>query len=255
MMSQSMSKKPYNDIYERLTKGRAAIQEELIGMVAYSLYKQSKAEACEKARNAGNPLTPQELDSFHANFNQTYQDALESKAQAALVAFAEAYHEQRKPQVVKEAIESLKNDVGSIKMHVTTEVEKHTNFWKAFWPGIASSAAFLFFGALFAFGWAINNVEIMRNFLNLLSPPKAVYVEPVPNGVITPELSVNNRQTPVIKKQLTPCSRNYLIEIQHILILHWAFREAQPHCRGPLVVADMDVVVEGPEYPQHRLYA
>jgi hypothetical protein len=187
-----MATKPYNDIYERLTQGPAAKEEALIGMVAYSLYKRSKAEACTKARANGKPLTGPDLDAFHEAFGDTMQKALEAQAKETLLAFANEYLEREKPRIVADAI-------GSLKLHVTAEVKENTTFMKAFWPSLVSSLAFLILAAVVALCWSASNIDLMRGFLNIISPPKAVAVEPPPDiqkghpqHVIEPKTTVDN---------------------------------------------------------------
>lgn len=160
-----MANKPYNNIYERLTNGVSG-EGLLVGMLAYSLYKKGKAEVCDIARQAGTPLTHADLENYHASFGATAQNAFETKARQALIAFANEYLEQQKPRIIEEAIGSLREVIVAESHKLEKKVEFSTTFWKSFWPGFAASAGFFVIAAVLALAWAAANPDTMRSFLN-----------------------------------------------------------------------------------------
>lgn len=169
---------PYNKIYEDLVKRSVAANEPLIGFIAYALYKKQKTEFYEKYAAAGNPVTPEQREVFHAAFTEVALVNLESQARQLLFAFADDYVESdieaREKSVIEKSV-SMKVDsiivrIDALATKVSTEISTATTFWKAFWPSTAASLAFLLVTAGVALAWALTSPETMTRFLKVFAP-------------------------------------------------------------------------------------
>jgi hypothetical protein len=160
----------YNDVFERLMARSEASGEPLVGMVAYAIYKQSKAQRCQQATKNGTPLTQQELQTYHHAFNDVMLKALETEAREALFSFAEVVKEQEKPEIIEEAIGELIASLDSKNNDLRHHISESTSFWKGFWPGFASSTAFFIIAGVIAFIYAINNPDTIKSVIGTVDP-------------------------------------------------------------------------------------
>jgi hypothetical protein len=168
-------RKEYNDVYETLMRRANEAGEPLTGMVAYSLYKQSKVEACVAAHaKNGKGLTQGELDTYHLNVGNTVLEAFESRARDSLAEFNRAYMDTRKNELMKEAGRLFVDELSKVEKNIKSDLSAETGFWRGFWPSFASSVAFFLIAAAITFAWTVSNPDIIKGFLNQHAPSAPV---------------------------------------------------------------------------------
>lgn len=153
----------YNNVFERLMRRAEERGEPIVGMIAYAIYKQHKAEHCKSAEAAGKALSEDELKTYHLRYSDVVLESLEENARSSLLTFADVHLEQNRDAVVRKAMGDFKDDLSS-------EITESTKFWKSFWPGFASSAAFFVVAAVFAILWAFTNQDSIRSVMTYISP-------------------------------------------------------------------------------------
>jgi hypothetical protein len=144
-------KRNYNFIYSKLVKN----DSDLIGHIAYSLYKKSKVEYIEKQKESGNSPTDSDLVPFN-DFSST-DSSLEGyrlKAEVILQGFIE--------NVLEEELESYKKQVISNQTDILKEVIKPlvTPLWKNILIGVISSFVFAVISVTFYFVITYGNYSI-----------------------------------------------------------------------------------------------
>ena len=103
----------YNPIFESLVEGATDGHQALVGMVAYALYKKSKAEWTQSFRaRRGRKPTSDELDEYILTWTTTRLDGLVSQANDTLIAFSNYVVTQEEPRITKRALQgSMFRDV------------------------------------------------------------------------------------------------------------------------------------------------
>lgn len=134
----------YNFIYSRLVEGKG----DIIGYIAYALYKDAKIEYINRFKEEHNGEEPSEddLKSFH-DFTSTDESVNNFKyvASGVLQAFLDNTLEETKAQIEENLnrnhIELIKNAIEPIKP---------PSVWKSYGNGIAQSVlgAFIFMGLM-----------------------------------------------------------------------------------------------------------
>ena len=145
--------------------------EPLEGMVAYALYKKSKLECVKQAIDEKKPLSSDQLKDFHKRYTNTMLESFENSAEQIVYKVCENYLEQRRDEIVREAL-------GKMESSLLTRLGSATTFWKGFWPGFASSVAVWLVTAIIALAWAANNPDVVRIFLKAISPPVVENAQP-----------------------------------------------------------------------------
>lgn len=114
----------YNPIYEKLVD---EADHELIGLVAYALYKRSKREWASniRARDSRGP-TPEQLDGFVETWTSDRLEGLRIEARSVLTDFAGEVVDSERPHIVEDALRGT--------------------FWGAVWPSVV--AALIYTGGL-----------------------------------------------------------------------------------------------------------
>ncbi len=136
----------FNFIYSRLVEDR----NDIIGHIAYSIYKKDKIDFIEKKKSDNIPITDDVLKCFHDN--SSLNSSLESyKMKAEIV--MNGFIENTINVAISEIEEGLKEN--------NTEIIKETirpltpSFWNSFklnfWAGLASAFAFALILATIAF--------------------------------------------------------------------------------------------------------
>lgn len=156
----------YNYIYSKLVEK----DSDLIGHIAYSLYKKSKIEYIEKQKNDGKEPTDTELIPFN-DFSSS-ESSIESyrlKAELIVQGFIENVLDEElenyKEQAVNQHAEILKNIIKPIT----------PSFWSNVWIGLISSFIFSLIVAAFFFIKSFGDYNINFNVT-----PKSVETKSTP---------------------------------------------------------------------------
>lgn len=132
----------YNYIYSKLVEK----DSDLIGHIAYSLYKKSKVEYIENKKSAGSALTDIELIPFN-DFSSS-QSSIESyriKAELIVQGFIENVLDEELQNYKEQAINHQTEILKSIIKPLTS------GFWGNVWAGILSAFIFALLLAAIAF--------------------------------------------------------------------------------------------------------
>lgn len=134
----------YNYIYSKLVES----DSDLIGHIAYSLYKKSKIEFIEKNKSKGSAVTDNDLVPFN-DFSSS-DSSIESyriKAEIIMQGFIE--------NVLQEELESYKEQVINQQANILENIIEplKPKFWQGVW--ISLVAAFIFALLLAAIGFII----------------------------------------------------------------------------------------------------
>ena len=106
----------YNPIFEQLVDGDHDQESELIGIIAYGLYKQAKREwsseiRSQKQRGPNND----ELKAYVASWTDSRIDGLRTEAAEILASFSGYVIENERPNILKDALRG--------------------RFWRGVWQG------------------------------------------------------------------------------------------------------------------------
>jgi len=141
----------YNFIYSKLVNE----DSDLIGHIAYSLYKKSKVEYIKNHKTDGNPLTDSELIPFN-KFSSTDSsvDSYRIKAELLLQGFIDNVLDEEldsyKEQAINQQADILKNIINPLT----------SGFWKSVLAGLLSAFIFALILAAIAFILQFNNSTI-----------------------------------------------------------------------------------------------
>ncbi|WP_119080281.1 hypothetical protein [Chitinophaga alhagiae] len=158
----------YNYIYSKLVEN----DTDLIGHIAYSLYKKSKVEYIEKQNEGGKTLTDAELIPFN-DFSSS-ESSIESyriKAELIVQGFIDNVLDEEltnyKQQAITQQAEILKNIIAPIT----------PSFWKNVWIGIVSSFIFTLVLAALFFIKTFGDYKINFSFEQKKPEPKQLYAQ------------------------------------------------------------------------------
>ena len=141
--SQTAAPQPdYNTVFQQLVSEADPAEKQLIGLVAYGLYKVSKREwvMTFRAENDGNKPSEADQTALARGQTNTILDGYRSQAAELVAGYANAVLEGERPRIYKEAI------AGS--------------FMRSFWPSLAASTAFAAILSLIVIIAAINGVGL-----------------------------------------------------------------------------------------------
>lgn len=95
----------YNPIYERLIESPGDDEHELVGFVAYALYKRSKRHWVGEFRTRkGRKPNDQDLDEYVEYWTPDRLAALRSEAVSVLAAFGDYVVAEARPDIMRDAI-------------------------------------------------------------------------------------------------------------------------------------------------------
>ena len=158
----------YNKTYERLVLD----ENDLIGMIAYARYKQSKrAWLLRFEQDEGRPPDPQEVFGSYVRAQGPDElNRLRAHAQGVLALYAETVVESQTPAIEDEALKAAQvQDARALH----AEIERNTRWWKAIGAGVA--AAFLYslllIGAVLVFSWL--GVDVLAVFEKARPPTRS----------------------------------------------------------------------------------
>ncbi|SUX48811.1 hypothetical protein [Chryseobacterium indoltheticum] len=151
----------YNYIYSNLVEK----ESDLIGHIAYSLYKKSKIEYIEKQKADGKDVSDTDLIPFN-NFSSSDSSIESYKIKAELIVqgfidnVLEEELENYKEQAVNQQAQILQNIINPLT----------TGFWKSVWAGFVSAFIFALFLAVIAFIIQFNGSTININVNKVENP-------------------------------------------------------------------------------------
>lgn len=125
----------YNEIFEQLVQK----DDDLVGMIAYALYKQHKREWLLKfeARERRRP-TPPEVLLFVEAQTQSQLLRLRQTAEFVLSEYSETIVEIEKPSIQRAALET---ELANATKGTLSKIEGNSRWYKQIGTGIASAAA------------------------------------------------------------------------------------------------------------------
>lgn len=127
----------YNTVFEKLV-AEADADKQLVGLVAYGLYKISKREWVMQFREEhdGRKPTDEDQKAYARSLTSTILDGYRSQANEVVAGYANAVVESERPRIYKEAIAGT--------------------FLRSFWPSLAASVVFAALLALIVVIAAVN---------------------------------------------------------------------------------------------------
>lgn len=114
----------YNTVFEQLVGEADPADRQLIGLVAYGLYKISKREwvVTYREQNGGGKPSEDERRGHAMGQTQTILDGYRSQANEIVAGYANSILEAERPRILREALKG--------------------SFWRSFWPSFLASFAF-----------------------------------------------------------------------------------------------------------------
>lgn len=95
----------YNPIFEQLVDGNADQHNELVGIVAYALYKRAKREwALDMRDRTGRKPTEEQLSDYIRSWTSSRLEGLKTEAAGILAAFADYVVQEQEPRILKDAV-------------------------------------------------------------------------------------------------------------------------------------------------------
>ena len=92
-------------MFETFVGQNKADDEEIVGLVAYALYKRSKAEWVRKIRaDHDRGPTQDELVTYYGTWSSTQVEAMRAVALSALAQFGESFVADARPGIIKDAL-------------------------------------------------------------------------------------------------------------------------------------------------------
>lgn len=153
----------YNRVYEKLVGN----DSELVGMLAYAIYKKMKREWI-----LANRPSRAEVDGFHKTVTETQLELCRNEASGLLVKYADAVLEQSAPAYRQDGANS----------EIVAEVKRQQSLWKNILVNVVGSILFAF--ALYILG------------LIYLSPSIPDFVKQTGGQAVAPQAP----QSPVVTK-------------------------------------------------------
>lgn len=95
----------FSSMFERLVERSHPDSHELVGLVAYGIYKRAKREWADRLQaRTGRTPSPEELNSFIEYWTETRLRALREEASSVLVAFSDHVLKQEESRIIRDAL-------------------------------------------------------------------------------------------------------------------------------------------------------
>ncbi|WP_113447868.1 hypothetical protein [Rhizobium cremeum] len=134
--------KDYNTIFERFVGDGEAGNQDLLGIVAYGIYKNAKREwASEIRARHGRAPSEEELKAYHATWTSSQIQNARNNAQQVLAEYADYVISEAEPRILRDAVKGK------------------------FWPDVGTS---IFSNALYTLGLIILAVILARSGVDLI---------------------------------------------------------------------------------------
>lgn len=115
----------YSTIFQRLVMG----EDDVVGLVAYGLYKHSKRDWIirfreKRGRKPGQP----DLVGYHDHFSDADMDRFRTQAEAKMLSFAEVIVEDRRNEFEQEV---RSRELDGLRTRLETFISDRTSIWKS----------------------------------------------------------------------------------------------------------------------------
>lgn len=128
----------YNKILEFYVESQDG-DLDIVGLIAYSLYKRQKRDWIVKHRleNDGNRPTSEEIDAVTNTYlTEDLRETLRDRATNFLTTYAEAYVEALTPEIREDA---LADEQVRQAQSIETEIKNNAGFWRQVWTGLIAT--------------------------------------------------------------------------------------------------------------------
>lgn len=129
----------FSTLFQRLVTG----SDDLVGMVAYGIYKQEKRDWIIRFRQQHQKRpTDSEVEAFNDHYSDAALQRFRSEAESMMLDFAEVIVDSRAPEIKKrarvEGFEKVETAITAAAADVKQHVDKQTNpAWSVFWNVVA----------------------------------------------------------------------------------------------------------------------
>lgn len=129
----------FNKIFQRLVRD----PDDLVGLVAYGIYKQEKRDWIIRHRNEySRRPSDDEVRSFNSHYSDMALERFRNEAESMMIDFAEVVVESRAPEIERQAvasgINSLKVAISEASDTIKNHVTKQTSpLWSVIWNIVA----------------------------------------------------------------------------------------------------------------------
>ena len=141
----------YNEIFEKLVPD----DDDLVGMIAYALYKQSKrAWLLRFVMEEGRPPTSEETFQTYVRSQGSMElGRLRTQAESLLLEYSGVVLDNERPAIRAQALETAHVDEAR---RLNEQVERNTRWYKAILTGVISAFVYslLLIAAVLVFTWA-----------------------------------------------------------------------------------------------------
>lgn len=137
--SKRGSSKDYNAVLEHYVDD-SSDELDLVGMVAYALYKRQKRDWIIKYRteNSGKKPDLNEIQAVTSSYvTDDLRDTLRNRASDILSSYADTYVEAMEPAIRTEA---LNHEMLRQARDIEQSIKNQSNFWPQIWAGIVATA-------------------------------------------------------------------------------------------------------------------
>lgn len=112
----------FSTIFQRLVNG----PDDLVGLVAYGLYKESKRDwTLRYRRKHGHRPAEVALEEYHDTFSDSDLQRLRSEAEELMLAFADTIVEARRPEIERQALD---RGLADTERRIVSEIAARTRF-------------------------------------------------------------------------------------------------------------------------------
>ncbi|MCO6177330.1 hypothetical protein [Ciceribacter sp. RN22] len=141
--SRDSTAKDYNTIFERFVGDGEEAPQELLGIVAYGIYKHAKREwASDIHARFNRPPSDEELRAYHSTWTPSQIQNARRSAQQVLAEYADYVISEAEPRILREAVRGT------------------------FWPAVGTA---IFSNALYTVGLIVVALILAKSGIDLLA--------------------------------------------------------------------------------------
>ncbi len=143
--SQSAEKSDYNKVLEYYVEDLGSDELDLVGIVAYGLYKRQKRDwiVQYKTQNTGRKPSSQEIAAVTSSYlTEDLKNTLRNRASDILSGYADTYVQAVDPQI---RIDALNSESLRQARDIESSIKNQSTFWSQVWVGIVSTAIWTLF--------------------------------------------------------------------------------------------------------------
>ncbi|WP_051558982.1 hypothetical protein [Allorhizobium undicola] len=143
--SESAREAGYNKVLEYYIEDFGSGELDLVGILAYGLYKRQKRDwiVQYKTLNAGRKPSTQEVYAVTSSYlTEDLKNTLRNRASDILSGYADTYVQAIDPQI---RIDALNSEALRQARDIETAIKNQSTFWSQVWVGIVSTAIWTLF--------------------------------------------------------------------------------------------------------------